>query len=148
MQLRVAVCTTFGFTTYVIYNHENTVPIIFNMVTAVCIVWRATVTLVWRVFCDSDRSLYNVTHVLQQWSWSVHVLCSEVQQQQQQQAGSLSSTPHAFPPFQHPSHELLQENGFVWHVYNKYRSKCEKGGCHWNVFCLLRAWKLNVATLV
>ena len=41
--------------------------------------------------------------------------------------GSYSSTPHAFPPFQHPSHELLSDNGFVWHVYHKYHAKCMKG---------------------
>ncbi|KAJ8298225.1 hypothetical protein KUTeg_024756 [Tegillarca granosa] len=27
---------------------------------------------------------------------------------------------------EHPSHELLQENNFVWHVYHKYRAKCLK----------------------
>lgn len=41
--------------------------------------------------------------------------------------GSYGSTPHAFPNFHHPSHELLQDNGFVWHVYHKYHSKCLKG---------------------
>ncbi|OWF45150.1 la-related protein 1B-like [Mizuhopecten yessoensis] len=40
--------------------------------------------------------------------------------------GSYSSTPHAFPNFQHPSHELLKDNNFVWHVYHKYHSKCLK----------------------
>lgn len=40
--------------------------------------------------------------------------------------GSYGSTPHAFPNFHHPSHELLQDNGFVWHVYHKYHSKCLK----------------------
>lgn len=40
--------------------------------------------------------------------------------------GSYGSTPHTFPNFQHPSHELLQENNFVWHVYHKYRAKCLK----------------------
>ncbi|XP_052250264.1 la-related protein 1B-like isoform X5 [Dreissena polymorpha] len=40
--------------------------------------------------------------------------------------GSYSSTPHAFPNFQHPSHELLSDNGFVWHVYHKYHAKCVK----------------------
>ncbi|KAH3709410.1 hypothetical protein DPMN_068873 [Dreissena polymorpha] len=34
--------------------------------------------------------------------------------------GSYSSTPHAFPNFQHPSHELLSDNGF-------YHAKCVKG---------------------
>lgn len=41
-------------------------------------------------------------------------------------SASYGSTPHAFPPFQHPSHELLRENGFVWHVYHKYHAKCLK----------------------
>ncbi|KAN0022876.1 hypothetical protein ACTFIU_005617 [Dictyostelium citrinum] len=34
--------------------------------------------------------------------------------------------PSPFPYFQHPSYELLSENGFVQHKYNKYRSKCMK----------------------
>jgi hypothetical protein len=34
--------------------------------------------------------------------------------------GSYGSTPHAFPAFHHPSHELLKDNNFVWHVYHKY----------------------------
>ncbi|KAK5577985.1 hypothetical protein RB653_002933 [Dictyostelium firmibasis] len=34
--------------------------------------------------------------------------------------------PSPFPYFQHPSYELLSENGFVQHKYNKYRSKCLK----------------------
>lgn len=41
-------------------------------------------------------------------------------------SASYGSTPHTFPPFQHPSHELLRENGFVWHVYHKYHAKCLK----------------------
>ncbi|CAG2257977.1 LARP1 [Mytilus edulis] len=40
--------------------------------------------------------------------------------------GSYSSTPHAFPAFHHPSHELLKDNNFVWHVYHKYHAKCLK----------------------
>jgi len=31
-----------------------------------------------------------------------------------------------FPLFQHPSHELLQENGFTQHKYTKFRSKSLK----------------------
>ena len=42
-------------------------------------------------------------------------------------SASYGSTPHTFPPFQHPSHELLRENGFVWTVYHKYHAKCLKG---------------------
>ena len=33
----------------------------------------------------------------------------------------------SFPKFQHPSHELLKENNFVWQVYHKYHAKCLKG---------------------
>lgn len=35
---------------------------------------------------------------------------------------SYGSTP-VVTNFQHPSHELLQDNGFVWHVYHKYRAR-------------------------
>ena len=28
---------------------------------------------------------------------------------------------------EHPSHGLLKDTGFVWHVYHKYHSKCLKG---------------------
>ncbi|KFW81970.1 La-related protein 1B, partial [Manacus vitellinus] len=33
-------------------------------------------------------------------------------------------TPNSLPKFQHPSHELLKENGFTQQVYHKYRRKC------------------------
>ncbi|XP_041133359.1 la-related protein 1B-like isoform X3 [Polyodon spathula] len=33
-------------------------------------------------------------------------------------------TPHSLPKFQHPSHELLRENGFTQQVYHKYRRRC------------------------
>ncbi|KAI4899023.1 hypothetical protein NFI96_027206, partial [Prochilodus magdalenae] len=33
-------------------------------------------------------------------------------------------TPQSLPKFQHPSHELLKENGFTQHVYHKYRRRC------------------------
>ncbi|KAK2165216.1 hypothetical protein LSH36_53g03020 [Paralvinella palmiformis] len=39
---------------------------------------------------------------------------------------SYGSMPQTFPHFQHPSHELLKDNGFVWHVYHKYHAKCLK----------------------
>jgi hypothetical protein len=35
-------------------------------------------------------------------------------------------TPKSLPFFQHPSHELLQENGFVQHKYDQFRSRCLK----------------------
>ncbi|XP_066429854.1 la-related protein 1B isoform X3 [Eleutherodactylus coqui] len=38
--------------------------------------------------------------------------------------GSYGCTPHSLPKFQHPSHELLKENGFTQQVYHKYRRKC------------------------
>nr|XP_008519629.1 PREDICTED: la-related protein 1B isoform X1 [Equus przewalskii] len=38
--------------------------------------------------------------------------------------GSYGCTPHSFPKFQHPSHELLKENGFTQQVYLKYRRRC------------------------
>ena len=41
--------------------------------------------------------------------------------------GSYGSTPQPIPRFQHPSHELLQENGFTQQLYHKYHSKCLKG---------------------
>lgn len=41
--------------------------------------------------------------------------------------GSYGSTPQPIPRFQHPSHELLQENGFTQQLYFKYHSKCLKG---------------------
>ncbi|XP_067386276.1 la-related protein 1B isoform X3 [Emydura macquarii macquarii] len=40
------------------------------------------------------------------------------------QAGSYGCTPHSLPKFQHPSHELLKENGFTQQVYHKYRRRC------------------------
>ncbi|XP_066089402.1 la-related protein 1B isoform X4 [Saccopteryx bilineata] len=38
--------------------------------------------------------------------------------------GHYGCTPHSLPKFQHPSHELLQENGFTQQVYHKYRRRC------------------------
>lgn len=43
--------------------------------------------------------------------------------------GSYGCTPQSLPKFQHPSHELLKENGFTQHVYHKYRRRCLNGGC-------------------
>ncbi|XP_052036541.1 la-related protein 1B-like [Apodemus sylvaticus] len=34
------------------------------------------------------------------------------------------SMPHSLPRFQHPSYELLKENGFTQQVYHKYRRRC------------------------
>nr|XP_038958807.1 uncharacterized protein LOC499603 isoform X2 [Rattus norvegicus] len=38
--------------------------------------------------------------------------------------GSCSCMPQSFPKFEHPSHELLKENGFTQQVYQKYRRRC------------------------
>uniref|UniRef100_A0A4W3IHV3 La ribonucleoprotein 1B n=1 Tax=Callorhinchus milii TaxID=7868 RepID=A0A4W3IHV3_CALMI len=38
--------------------------------------------------------------------------------------GSYGCTPSSLPKFQHPSHELLRENGFTQQVYHKYRQRC------------------------
>ncbi|XP_027629491.1 la-related protein 1B isoform X6 [Tupaia chinensis] len=38
--------------------------------------------------------------------------------------GNYGCTPHSLPKFQHPSHELLKENGFTQQVYYKYRRRC------------------------
>uniref|UniRef100_A0A4W4E729 HTH La-type RNA-binding domain-containing protein n=1 Tax=Electrophorus electricus TaxID=8005 RepID=A0A4W4E729_ELEEL len=38
--------------------------------------------------------------------------------------GTYGCTPQSLPKFQHPSHELLKENGFTQHVYHKYRRRC------------------------
>ncbi|CAF5103118.1 unnamed protein product, partial [Rotaria sp. Silwood1] len=34
------------------------------------------------------------------------------------------STPVEIPQFQHPSHSLLQQNGFTQQVYLKYKQQC------------------------
>lgn len=49
-------------------------------------------------------------------------------------AGSCSCTPHSFSKLQHPSHELLKENGFTHQLYHKYRRRCLSGKRH--VLCL------------
>ncbi|KFK26365.1 hypothetical protein AALP_AA8G239200 [Arabis alpina] len=36
----------------------------------------------------------------------------------------VGSLPKSFPPFQHPSHQLLEENGFKQQKYLKYRKRC------------------------
>ncbi|XP_059151980.1 la-related protein 1B-like isoform X2 [Physella acuta] len=63
-----------------------------------------------------------------------------------QLASSYGCTPVSMPHFEHPSHELLKENGFVWHVYNKFHSKCLKErkrlgvGQSQEMNCLYRFW--------
>nr|XP_047934056.1 la-related protein 1B isoform X3 [Anser cygnoides] len=39
-------------------------------------------------------------------------------------AGGYGCTPNSLPKFQHPSHELLKENGFTQQVYHKYHRRC------------------------
>ncbi|KAL0389252.1 UNVERIFIED_CONTAM: La-related protein 1A [Sesamum calycinum] len=36
----------------------------------------------------------------------------------------VGSMPKPFPPFQHPSHKLLEENGFKQQMYKKYHKRC------------------------
>ncbi|KAL1558313.1 la-related protein 1A-like isoform X1 [Salvia divinorum] len=36
----------------------------------------------------------------------------------------VGSVPKSFPPFQHASHRLLEENGFKQQLYNKYKKRC------------------------
>jgi len=66
-----------------------------------------------------------------------------------QLSSSVGSAPHSFPNFQHPSHELLRENGFVWQVYNKYHTRCLKGICigslSLHLHYLLRVEAVNVS---
>ncbi|XP_062429963.1 la-related protein 1B isoform X2 [Rhea pennata] len=38
--------------------------------------------------------------------------------------GGYECTPNSLPKFQHPSHELLKENGFTQQVYHKYHRRC------------------------
>jgi hypothetical protein len=37
------------------------------------------------------------------------------------------TTPVEIPQFQHPSHSLLQQNGFTQQVYIKYKQECLDG---------------------
>ncbi|GFO18341.1 LA-related protein 1, partial [Plakobranchus ocellatus] len=63
-----------------------------------------------------------------------------------QLGSSYGCTPVTMPHFEHPSHELLKENNFVWHVYNKFHSKCLKerkrlgAGQSQEMNCLYRFW--------
>ena len=44
-----------------------------------------------------------------------------------QSVSSSYGTPQSLPTFQHPSHSLLQDNGFTQLQYSKYHSRCLKG---------------------
>jgi la-related protein 1 len=54
--------------------------------------------------------------------------------------------PKPFPPFQHPSHQLLEENGFKQQKYQKYHKRCLNdrkkmgAGCSEEMNTLYRFW--------
>lgn len=58
----------------------------------------------------------------------------------------VGSMPKSFPPFQHPSHQLLEENGFKQQKYLKYHKKCLNDrkklgiGCSEEMNTLYRFW--------
>ncbi|KAL8104200.1 hypothetical protein AgCh_028435 [Apium graveolens] len=58
----------------------------------------------------------------------------------------VGSMPKSFPPFQHPSHQLLEENGFKQQKYMKYQKRClndrkKSGvGCSEEMNTLYRFW--------
>ncbi|XP_021853302.1 la-related protein 1A [Spinacia oleracea] len=58
----------------------------------------------------------------------------------------VGSLPKSFPPFQHPSHQLLEENGFKQQKYLKYQKKCLNDrkklgiGCSEEMNTLYRFW--------
>ncbi|KAI9388141.1 hypothetical protein POPTR_009G018100v4 [Populus trichocarpa] len=58
----------------------------------------------------------------------------------------VGSMPKSFPPFQHPSHQLLEENGFKQQKYLKYRKRCLNDrkkmgiGCSEEMNTLYRFW--------
>lgn len=58
----------------------------------------------------------------------------------------VGSMPHPIPPFQHPSHQLLEENGFKQQKYLKYQKRCLSDrkklgiGCSEEMNTLYRFW--------
>ncbi|CAL0318443.1 unnamed protein product [Lupinus luteus] len=58
----------------------------------------------------------------------------------------VGSIPKSLPPFQHPSHQLLEENGFKQQKYLKYRKRCLNDrkkhgiGCSEEMNTLYRFW--------
>ncbi|KAH6814283.1 LA RNA-binding protein [Perilla frutescens var. frutescens] len=58
----------------------------------------------------------------------------------------VGSVPKPFPPFKHPSHKLLEENGFKQQLYKKYHKRClgerkRMGvGCSEEMNTLYRFW--------
>lgn len=82
---------------------------------------------------STDETQTAITaNVLQSQSLAASTAVTPQQQQQRQRHGSsassCASTPgQQLPVFQHPSHALLQQNGFVQQVYHKYRARCLRG---------------------
>ncbi|KAL3850200.1 hypothetical protein ACJIZ3_012082 [Penstemon smallii] len=58
----------------------------------------------------------------------------------------VGSVPKSFPPFQHPSHILLEENGFKQQLYKKYHKRCLSDrkkmgiGCSEEMNTMYRFW--------
>ncbi|KAG5517275.1 hypothetical protein RHGRI_037882 [Rhododendron griersonianum] len=58
----------------------------------------------------------------------------------------VGSAPKPFPPFQHPSHQLLEENGFKQQKYKKFHKRCLSDrkklgiGCSEEMNTLYRFW--------
>ncbi|XP_015873343.2 la-related protein 1A [Ziziphus jujuba] len=58
----------------------------------------------------------------------------------------VGSMPKSFPPFQHPSHQLLEENGFKQQKYQKFQKRCLSDrkklgiGCSEEMNTLYRFW--------
>ncbi|CAA0805922.1 La-related protein 1A [Striga hermonthica] len=58
----------------------------------------------------------------------------------------VGSAPKSFQPFQHPSHKLLEENGFKQQLYKKYHNRCLSErkklgiGCSEEMNTLYRFW--------
>lgn len=58
----------------------------------------------------------------------------------------VGSMPNSFPPFQHPSHQLLEENGFKQQKYLKFHKRCLSDrkkmgvGCSEEMNTLYRFW--------
>ncbi len=56
------------------------------------------------------------------------------------------STPVEIPQFQHPSHSLLQQNGFTQQVYLKYKQQCLDGKKRISIFSMSNFFFSNYRT--